>query len=784
MVWHGIGPIIKPMKLKAFVLLLIISHAAFAGLFDRARKLVRSRTATTTDEKFYGVKVMFKNWDTSGQDSIHKELNTKVYFRSIRLRVDVVHLKDVEDNQNVEKLKQLCREYFEQDKVHWCSVNVKPRNLDAEPCLDGIRLFTSPFVSEIETIASAFACSPYPGMTDAEDIESVVGGNRLTHFWAQEAVGSLEAAEEMAQGPIRPVSVGVLDGAFNRNPEAYPAGQMAPELMNCLREGNDNCGAEAASNSHGTKALNLIAGARPVGGSPAATISRLVTNDGKAGYTRGIDQMLGGAANNPPEVVSMSMGVPRADFLSSNGVDEPDVILQSNFETLSNESLLVMAAGNSYPDRVEINQYNHNAIVVGSLMPNGLQSPYSQRDDQVAISAPSGFDIQTISETDRGVGVNTFSGTSAATPVVAAAISNVASYLPGITPDEIKTMLRETGIPTADGSRSLNTFKLVKVAKKLQANWPENRNSIGERGNYNFVDDANENYRQAQSLLREASQCASTDCQEVACDKRKQALKKMRLAFFLNPENEEIRNALGHLYEEAGYGEQARFYYPPEKGIKFPDMREEVITHEMIGAIGRGDFERFREMMNQRPNLLGKGGSDGGGSAANIINILYRTDMDPEVKRQMYRLYMQRLSAEQLNTLSQNRNAHYPLMSLAIQYGQNDKLAQYIGNNFDPNALDIDRNQTLIKDAINYGNADALNLLLDAGARDRDNVGNSIGYHAFEARPLNLAVLCHLSRRNIPYDASSNLAVDAVLQEVQPELVSEFSQLRANNCEN
>ena len=112
------------MKNILFLCLTMITFSAQASLMDRAKLLVRSKTATSKDSNYAGVKVMFKTSDSELQDKIHQELNAKLKFRSIRLRMDVVQLTKLNANQDLKKLQDLCRDYFERDIVHWCAINV------------------------------------------------------------------------------------------------------------------------------------------------------------------------------------------------------------------------------------------------------------------------------------------------------------------------------------------------------------------------------------------------------------------------------------------------------------------------------------------------------------------------------------------------------------------------------------------------------------------------------------------------------------------------------------
>ena len=153
----------------------------------------------------------------------------------------------------------------------------------------------------------------------------------------------------------------------------------------------------------------------------------------------------------------------------------------SNFTGISYYSTLVQAAGNSAgSDNKPIssfavqNSQSANAIIVGSLAPNGDKSDFSQEHPEVHIMAPADNSISSVNSAGEVV---RFGGTSASTPLVTGALSAfnwMSGYHP--TPEEAKILLQMTAIPhkysnskpRKNGFGMLNAYKMGMIGKKLK----------------------------------------------------------------------------------------------------------------------------------------------------------------------------------------------------------------------------------------------------------------------------------------------------------------------------
>ena len=166
----------------------------------------------------------------------------------------------------------------------------------------------------------------------------------------------------------------------------------------------------------------------------------------------------------------------KKDFL-----EEEHQSISSNFTGISYYSTLVQAAGNSAgSDNKPIsslaiqNSQSANAIIVGSLAPNGDKSDFSQEHPEVHIMAPADNSIRSVNSAGEVV---RFGGTSASTPLVTGALSAfnwMSGYHP--TPEEAKILLQMTAIPhkysnnqpRKNGFGMLNAYKMGMMGKKLK----------------------------------------------------------------------------------------------------------------------------------------------------------------------------------------------------------------------------------------------------------------------------------------------------------------------------
>lgn len=257
---------------------------------------------------------------------------------------------------------------------------------------------------------------------------------------------------------------------------------------------------------------------------------------------------------------------------------------------LSPPSVVVVAAGNDHPDplpqeKVKISQ-DLDAIVVGSLAPDGKRSRFSQEHPEVHIMAPS--DYYQISADENGNRVS-FGGTSAAAPLVTGSLAGF-EWLSGYHPtaEEAKILLAKTAIPheyshdkpPTNGVGILNSYKLGMVGKKLKELCGTDiscfKEKIKEDSSYDFPED--------QGLI-EAVKLAFPECSPDHCnveffictDKAK-VFKRLRKAAFLNPSDKQLWKYVACAYNSSGFSKNREGVLSIYKSL-FGPLKENKETH-------------------------------------------------------------------------------------------------------------------------------------------------------------------------------------------------------------
>ena len=266
-------------------------------------------------------------------------------------------------------------------------------------------------------------------------------------------------------------------------------------------------------------------------------------------------------ANTLPSFINHSLSWP-----DNNG------IISEAFESLSPPSIIVTAAGNdrSKPvSRTTVNMSkNANAIVVGSIAPDGNISDFSAPHEEVHILAPS--DRHLISANEDG-SRKSFSGTSGATALVTGSLAGF-EWLSGYHPtaEEAKILLEKTAIPTLsandnprrDGVGMVNAYKLGMVGKLLKEACGTDVSCFKEKIKDDSTYDTSSSI--PSSLLTEVEeafpQCSSTMCRNTStavCRDKSEVFKKLRKAAFLKPEDKNLWRMIACIYESNEFSENA-----------------------------------------------------------------------------------------------------------------------------------------------------------------------------------------------------------------------------------
>lgn len=254
---------------------------------------------------------------------------------------------------------------------------------------------------------------------------------------------------------------------------------------------------------------------------------------------------------------------------------------------VENRLLLIHSTGNHHGERryriLNGNSYQGKSVAVTNLGPLCLLDATSSTDEGFVISGASGSNA--LATRFEGVEIN-FGGTSGAQPLVAGAVANLESMLPGLTIREAHEILRRSALPTENkfhpewksGEGTASVFLSREVAKRLRAGWPGNRvRIISDRHLYDFSREADAELAQANTLGAAAGRCA--------LDLR---LRHLRRAFHFEPQRESVRLEIASLYDSLGFklnaacyrslsGLQAEQLLP--LAAEFPNLAEDVFRY-------------------------------------------------------------------------------------------------------------------------------------------------------------------------------------------------------------
>ena len=239
-------------------------------------------------------------------------------------------------------------------------------------------------------------------------------------------------------------------------------------------------------------------------------------------------------------------------------------------DALSPPSVIVTIAGNKHPEPVpDIKtkaSKNFDAIIVGSLDPDGKRSNFSQQGEAVHIMAPSDMTITSVN--DDGT-YRQFGGTSGAAPLVTSSLAGF-EWLSGYHPTakESKIILEKTAIPTQysydkprkNGVGMVNAYKLGMVGKELKRLCGKNiscfKTMIKNPDVYKFPEDYGIEEAVGQAFPECSENCGGVVDQQ--CTDKEAVFKRLRKASFLNPSNKKLWSYLACIYNKAGFTEDAR----------------------------------------------------------------------------------------------------------------------------------------------------------------------------------------------------------------------------------
>jgi hypothetical protein len=707
------------------ILLLSFVNSAFAG-------------------EFVGLTIEYKAG--TSKVKIDKELKAqdlKLIYRSRYENIDQLSYKTNE----AYFLGAICKKLLTNKFVVSCSLTKKSYELEYANCPKdfGIPIILNESV-DFEVAKSSFTCPGVTSMsTPSEDIKATSGAEfsfgKVTEFWAQEAVGAPEARELMdklnKKGNLDKVKIGLIAGHFDTEGIVKDIG-VSKELSKCIEDNpisiskkglKEECGVfdtiasilgggnNSDRLSHGTSVAHLIANKSSVGVGVNAEIHSLATADGST-YLKAFDKTLDNLnSDDPSALINMSMGVPTQ--------------YKKLINKLADKAVLVIASGNEFPDPIEVSKRDKTPpkIIVGSIAPDGTHSTFSREGEGVTVVAPS--DIFIRSKRGDGTTDELFGGTSGATPVVSGALSNVMSLLPGIKTKELQKMIDKTSIQThanldndGNGAGSINAYALLLAANRLKKDWPRNRRQLRGRVVYNFKRVARKLKKRAKELLED----------NLDCDKRKEALKLLRRAFFINPKDKKTRRLLAGIYKLEGYHSQAKFYGPPEDLENDEKVNQRKLNRQLIIAVKDGDIKEIKNLMEQGADILTLGGKHSGDFGSNhLVAIASRLIDDPKLRNETINILIENgAKAMPMATFGKLDGSKVPtkMFDWALKNGRGDLVEKWVLSDNPDEKLNINETvngETLITIAFKNKESKLSKVLISKGA---DMYDTSFGYNS------------------------------------------------------
>ena len=190
-------------------------------------------------------------------------------------------------------------------------------------------------------------------------------------------------------------------------------------------------------------------------------------------------------------------------------------------------------------------------IPVGAINPDGTVSEYSVADSSVVVTAP-GEHVFSFDGKEEML----FYRTSAAAPAVSGVLADIRSILPQLTQNNAVQLLESTAIKTVtntmselNGAGVVNHYQMVRVALRLAEEGYD-----GELMPDNL--DAYLDFNAEVANLIDTSEDAT------------EFFLNLRRAFFLDPNNDDIRIQLASAYRQMGLISQATFYDLPSKAVQ------------------------------------------------------------------------------------------------------------------------------------------------------------------------------------------------------------------------
>lgn len=474
---------------------------------------------------------------------IHQPFGGKLrkHFSSINSDLVVFDLDKNAASEN--SMEHLCELYLRQASVRSCEPDRKIKFPFQEVC--------NPTYSTNSNVAAAIPqivqqtldkhCEVVPsqGLTSAQapDRQGLDGMWKVSPLWGQQVVGADLAAEFVSKRLQSGAASRVLTGNMDIISDRTPASPVHPDAikLDLIPAGDRPL--------HGDQTADLV-GSPLFGVSPAVSWSAIVNlaarqDNGNAheAWNSNLIAGLEAIGRTQTRLVTASIGYygasPRAAIDSFVGRGR----------------MFIKSSGNDYPVASWSGSAPHvGHIIVGSVGPNGIQTPFSQEPAKIYAPADGS---QLSGSNDR------FGGTSGATPLVTGSIVNALAIHPHLSNSAIEDLLSRTSLPSFSqkalgyGPGLLNSYRMAVVAACLvDASANQSQTSINPADGTCFDQGpkARDFRNEADRLLRSSS-----------CVNQRDGLKALRASFLLQPSRDTALR-IAEIYERLGFPGDARWY--------------------------------------------------------------------------------------------------------------------------------------------------------------------------------------------------------------------------------
>ena len=267
---------------------------------------------------------------------------------------------------------------------------------------------------------------------------------RLSPFWAQEYVGADLAIESLSR--------------FRNGSSA-----SVPTVLFDTSQFDD----------HQSIARQLLSGETPAAFSKVVRIQKM--------FDVGLNQSCAPSSScfsRAAEGVMTAMTDTEIISVSMSGVERSDI---PALQALSQRGIKIfISAGNYYASgprsSVAVSELSksESAIVVGSMSPTGWVSAFTSEANGTSVLAPADvFALAGISGA-AGFEYRLVGGTTVATPIVTAAVSNALALIPGLSTTAVMELIRRTSIRVPEslisaesGAGMINAYGIEQVAERI-----------------------------------------------------------------------------------------------------------------------------------------------------------------------------------------------------------------------------------------------------------------------------------------------------------------------------